>query len=116
VCPVRFELGFYIPEDDVLHSHRRENLKFYKNTQDCKENELLISRGNLTLFIQIDIVNDRETTVDKSGAVPIVIAPKTCGALLCVSLSPSTIIIFFCTERNIFIGAQTWCLYLVQYL
>jgi hypothetical protein len=26
---VRYELGFYIPEDDILHSHRRENLKSY---------------------------------------------------------------------------------------
>jgi hypothetical protein len=24
---VRYELGFYIPEDDILHSHRRENPK-----------------------------------------------------------------------------------------
>jgi hypothetical protein len=24
VSPVRYELGFYIPEDDILHSHRRE--------------------------------------------------------------------------------------------
>jgi hypothetical protein len=27
--PVRYELVFYIPEDDILHSHRRENLKSY---------------------------------------------------------------------------------------
>jgi hypothetical protein len=27
VCPVRYELVFYIPEDDILHSHRREDLK-----------------------------------------------------------------------------------------
>jgi hypothetical protein len=26
---VRYELGFYIPEGDILHSHRRENLKSY---------------------------------------------------------------------------------------
>jgi hypothetical protein len=26
---VRYELGFYIPEDDILHSHRSENLKSY---------------------------------------------------------------------------------------
>jgi hypothetical protein len=26
---VKYELGFYIPEDDTLHSHRRENLKSY---------------------------------------------------------------------------------------
>jgi hypothetical protein len=29
VSPVRYDLGFYIPEDDILHSHRRENLKSY---------------------------------------------------------------------------------------
>jgi hypothetical protein len=29
VSPVRYELGFYIPEDDILHSHRGENLKSY---------------------------------------------------------------------------------------
>jgi hypothetical protein len=29
VSPVRYELGFYIPEDVVLHSHRRKNLKSY---------------------------------------------------------------------------------------
>jgi hypothetical protein len=27
---MRYELGFYIAEDDILHSHRRENLKPYK--------------------------------------------------------------------------------------
>jgi hypothetical protein len=27
--PVRYELGFYIPEDDILHSHRSEHLKSY---------------------------------------------------------------------------------------
>jgi hypothetical protein len=29
VSPVRYELGFYIPEDGILHSPRRENLKSY---------------------------------------------------------------------------------------
>jgi hypothetical protein len=29
VSPVRYELGFYIPEDGILHSHCRENLKSY---------------------------------------------------------------------------------------
>jgi hypothetical protein len=29
VSPVRYELGFYIPEDGILHIHRRENLKSY---------------------------------------------------------------------------------------
>jgi hypothetical protein len=29
VFPLRHELGFYIQEDGILHSHRRENLKCY---------------------------------------------------------------------------------------
>jgi hypothetical protein len=29
VSPVKYELGFYIPEDGILHTHRRENLKSY---------------------------------------------------------------------------------------
>jgi hypothetical protein len=29
VSPVRYELGSYIPEDGILHSDRRENLKSY---------------------------------------------------------------------------------------
>jgi hypothetical protein len=30
VSPVRYELGFYIPEGGILRSRRRENLKYYK--------------------------------------------------------------------------------------
>jgi hypothetical protein len=29
VAPVRYELGFHIPKDDILHSHCRGNLKSY---------------------------------------------------------------------------------------
>jgi hypothetical protein len=29
MSPVKYELGFYIPEDAILHSQRRENLKPY---------------------------------------------------------------------------------------
>jgi hypothetical protein len=29
VSPVKYELSFYIPEDDILHSQRRKNLKSY---------------------------------------------------------------------------------------
>jgi hypothetical protein len=29
VSPVKYELGYYIPDDDILHSRRRENLKSY---------------------------------------------------------------------------------------
>jgi hypothetical protein len=26
---MKYDLGFYIPEDGILHCHRRENLKSY---------------------------------------------------------------------------------------
>jgi hypothetical protein len=29
VSPVKYELGLYISEDEIFHSHRRENLKSY---------------------------------------------------------------------------------------
>jgi hypothetical protein len=29
VFPVRYEMSFYVPEDDILSSHSRENLKSY---------------------------------------------------------------------------------------
>jgi hypothetical protein len=31
VFPVRYEMGFYMQEDGILHSHRRENLKSYES-------------------------------------------------------------------------------------
>jgi hypothetical protein len=32
VSPVKYELDFYIPEDGIHHSHRRENLNKQKQT------------------------------------------------------------------------------------
>jgi hypothetical protein len=29
VSPVKYELSFYIADDDILHSHRCENLRSY---------------------------------------------------------------------------------------
>jgi hypothetical protein len=29
MSPVRYKVGFYIPEDGIIHSHRRENNKYY---------------------------------------------------------------------------------------
>jgi hypothetical protein len=41
VSPVRYKLGFYIPEDAILHSHRRGNLKSY--TANVVPTSLIIS-------------------------------------------------------------------------
>jgi hypothetical protein len=32
MSPMKYELGFHIPENDILHSHRREYLKSYITT------------------------------------------------------------------------------------
>jgi hypothetical protein len=36
VSPVRYELGFYIPEDVILHSHRRDPPKCYSDWAKCQ--------------------------------------------------------------------------------
>jgi hypothetical protein len=35
VFPVKYELGFYIPKDDILHSHRSEELRSYVALTGC---------------------------------------------------------------------------------
>jgi hypothetical protein len=37
VSPVKYELGFCVPEDDILHSHRCENLRPYMETDSVHE-------------------------------------------------------------------------------
>jgi hypothetical protein len=47
VSPVKYELGFYIPEDDILNSHRRENLKSY--VQFSSFNQIFIMMHTVTM-------------------------------------------------------------------
>jgi hypothetical protein len=35
MSPVKYEMGFYISEDGILHSYRRENLKSYIALTGC---------------------------------------------------------------------------------
>jgi hypothetical protein len=35
VSPVRYELSFYNPEDDILHSHRRRNPQILHQHRSC---------------------------------------------------------------------------------
>jgi hypothetical protein len=51
VSPVRYEVGFYISEDCILHSHRRGNLKSY--TFDIKEDSVFqVCCSFLGVFLQ----------------------------------------------------------------
>jgi hypothetical protein len=49
VSDVRYELGYYIPEDGVLHNHRRENLKSYITQISSIVNE---SRDNIITVLR----------------------------------------------------------------
>jgi hypothetical protein len=40
MSPVRYELGFYIPEDDILYSDRREHLRSYIGNVSCMYSNL----------------------------------------------------------------------------
>jgi hypothetical protein len=44
VSPVKYELGFYIPEDAILHSDRRENLKSYISQDKCRKSTFITSQ------------------------------------------------------------------------
>jgi hypothetical protein len=48
VSPVKYELGFYIPEDTILHSHRRENLKSYMASMSYIRFYVLNRNGDFT--------------------------------------------------------------------
>jgi hypothetical protein len=51
----RYELGFYIPGDYILLSHRRENLKSYAVILSFQVKEVLITLRNylLPLFLEV---------------------------------------------------------------
>jgi hypothetical protein len=50
VFPVKYELGFYIPEDGILHIHRRERLRSYMGDALCEFRHIAYpDRGSSTL-------------------------------------------------------------------
>jgi hypothetical protein len=46
VSPVRYELGFYIPEDGILHSHRRDTSDLTKESVDHLKNLRLLTKDH----------------------------------------------------------------------
>jgi hypothetical protein len=57
VLPVRYNLGFYIPEDGILHSHCRGNLKSYIALTGCalqRRRIVLPARYKLGFYIPED--------------------------------------------------------------
>jgi hypothetical protein len=46
VSPVKYELGFYIPEDDILHSHRYQGpIKGTRSEYETKEKLVAVLQG-----------------------------------------------------------------------
>jgi hypothetical protein len=73
---VKYELGSYIPEDDILHSHRRENLKpyrrFYSHVVRC------------LLGVKTDAVHSSEMQVKyTTGPLPAAVDLSIIITLLC---------------------------------
>jgi hypothetical protein len=65
VSPVKYEMGFYIPEDDILHSHRLESLNTCRNVAlYCGK---CLSRKAVHRLVQIGSVERSNITV---GAGP----------------------------------------------
>jgi hypothetical protein len=50
MSPVWYELGFYIREDGIFHSHRRENLKFYICNNDSEYVDFITQTTRLESF------------------------------------------------------------------
>jgi hypothetical protein len=50
VSPVRYELGFYIPEDDILRSHRREKLHILHKQMVAEDRDRTETKGNVRLL------------------------------------------------------------------
>jgi hypothetical protein len=70
VSPVRYELGFYVPEDDILHSHCRKDLISYIELTGgaiCRTHNVSPVRYELGIYIPEDGILlshclDNETT------------------------------------------------------
>jgi hypothetical protein len=57
VSSVRYGLGLYVPEDDILHSHCRENMKWYIALTNCalwRRHKVSSVRYELGFYIQED--------------------------------------------------------------
>jgi hypothetical protein len=67
VSPVKYEQGFHIPEDDIFHSHRHENLKSYKRTPpqtySLAPSFKPATPGSLDCAAELAVHNERAQTV-----------------------------------------------------
>jgi hypothetical protein len=57
VSLVDYELGFYIPEDVILHSHRRVNLKSYTAVKQVALNLPLFDAGDCNMCYSYNAID-----------------------------------------------------------
>jgi hypothetical protein len=81
VSPAKYELGFYIPEVDILHSHRRESLKSYialKGLGFVAETECVSCEVRAgALYPKVDILHSQLRDNIKSYTINICNCPAT---------------------------------------
>jgi hypothetical protein len=66
----RYELGFYILKDDILHSHRRENFKSHSEKRFSFKIRANGRSNNDLSFIAVDCVTSELLTTAKYRTVP----------------------------------------------
>jgi hypothetical protein len=57
MCSLRYELSFHIPEDAILHSHRRKDFKSYIALTGCtlwRRSNVFLVRYELGFYIPED--------------------------------------------------------------
>jgi hypothetical protein len=62
VSPVKYELGSYIAEDDILRSHRRETLRLYESN---------ISELELELALELEFLWEQTGPRTRLGVSPV---------------------------------------------
>jgi hypothetical protein len=68
VLPARYELGFYVPEDYILHSHRRDNLISYMlYTANEAELSLFWQSGGIAPPFLTSALDIRDVLASRSG-------------------------------------------------
>jgi hypothetical protein len=66
VSPVKYELGFYIPQDDILQGHRRENVISYIHHSLHKNNNSSADLYRTYMAVTVrGKPNERALTLDR---------------------------------------------------
>jgi hypothetical protein len=80
---LRYELGFFIPEDDILHNDRREHLKSYIALTDWtlyRRCNVSLVRYELGFFILEDDILHSDRRENLKSYIALSISPPRYGA------------------------------------